>query len=165
MAITIFNPRYFNKKKNTADVKRFVWSHGYWNLKVGEIKKFPDEVGEAMLRLMEFLIEVTPKNLKKIKAEAEVKEFGCDQCDFETSLKIALINHQKTHTKEESAELEGIATATPTGTFKRKQTTKELSIEEQEGIPKGEGIDKDGVAWVGMGVEDEQDSAFVPRMK
>jgi hypothetical protein len=169
MAITIYNPKYYKNSNtgertvNEAHVKRFVWSHGNWDLKVGEMKKFSDDVGQAMLRLIPFLVEVTSKNVKEIKKEAEDKAFKCDTCQFETNVKVALMNHEKTHVKEVTEEIEGVQEAVPTSTFKVTKRSK-MTIEEEEGVPKGDGVDQDGVAWVGQGVEVDQSSGFTPRL-
>lgn len=171
MAITLYNPKYFknmagDRVENTADVKRFVWSHAYWNLKVGEIKKFPDEVGRNMIRLIEFLVEVTPKNIAQIKREKEAKVFKCDKCDFETDTRISLLGHSRKHTGEEeqSEELKDVEEATPQGNFKSVASRKKLTIEEEEGIPKGESTDNDGVPWYGAGTETDNEAGFVSRM-
>lgn len=171
MAITIFNPKYFKKilgetVENTAEVKRFVWSHAYWNLKVGEMKKFPDEVGKAMLRLMEFLIEVTDKNIKDIKKELEQKLFKCDKCDFETDTRISLLGHSRKHMNEvvNNEDMKVVQDAVPQGTFKKQVSGKKLSIEDEEGIPAGETTDSDGVPWVGAGLQEEGKSGFSPKL-
>ena len=160
MAIALYNPRTYTgnrgKVENTTDVKRFVWSHAYWDLKVGETKKFPDEVAKAMLSHCEFLIEATPKNIAKIKEEQLEKKFKCDQCAFQTDYKMALVTHQKTHgvDADKAKELEDIETAQPSGKFQPPQG-KKLTIEEQEGIPKS-GKDQHGVEWYGEGVETDR---------
>ena len=164
MSTIVYNPKFLtvNNRKvlNTADVKNFIWSHARWFLKAGEMKKFPDDVGAAMLRQMEFLIEVNKLNHEKIKKEVEEKKFKCDKCDFETNTKIAFISHFKTHGSENSLEsTEGIEEATPIGEYRG--TTKEIKNPEGD-IPAGgtkfnPTEDRDGVGWYGGGVERDTD--------
>lgn len=160
MSTIVYNPKFLtvNGKKqiNTEDVKRFIWSHASWSLKAGEMKKFPEDVGIAMLRQIGFLVEVKKDNYDKIKAEVEEKKFKCDQCPFETNTKIAFINHFKTHEKTEALEnTDGIEDAQPIGEYRG--TTKTVQNPE-EGIPQGgtkfnPNEDRDGVGWYGEGIE------------
>jgi len=160
MSVTIYNPKFMTvmgkKVINTADIKNFIWSHARWFLKAGEMKKFPDDVGTAMLRQIEFLIEVNKDNYEKIKAEVEEKKFKCDKCPFETNTKIAFISHFKTHEKSNELEnTDGIEEAVPVGEYRG--TTKVVQNPE-EGIPQGGTKfnpvnDKDGVGWYSPGLE------------
>lgn len=161
MSKALFNPKYLtvtDKDKNsrrvlnTADVINFVWSHARWNLKVGEIKKFPDDVADSMLRQISFLKEVTAKNIEAIRKERSEATFKCPDCEYETDTKVAYIQHSKNHgnTPENDKLLEGIEEAQPTGRFKSGAINRQ-NPEQLEGIPKGEGEDRDGVAWYGDG--------------
>jgi hypothetical protein len=160
MAKALYNPKYLTvngvKTLNTADVKRFVWDKATWQLNAGEIKKFPDSVGQAMLRHLEFLVEVTPENLKKIQGEISEKKFKCQDCEFGTDTKIAFLNHVKTHKKnvEEEKILDGIQEAAPTDRFevKRQPLRRRPTPEQSEGIPQA-GKDADGVEFYGGGLE------------
>lgn len=157
MAIALYNPKYQTvngaKTLNTADINRFVWSHAHWKLKAGEMKKFPDEVGRAMLKHLEFLIEVTPKNLKEIQNEIAEKKFKCQDCEFATDTKIAFLSHAKTHVRnsEETKILEGIEEASPEGTYQVKKQLRRQTPEQSEGIPQA-GKDGDQVEWYGEGL-------------
>jgi len=164
MAKSVYNPRYFTSENkrvvNEAHIKSFVWSHARWDLKVNEVKKFPDEVGEALLRTFEFLMEVTPKNIAEVRKMQEDKSFKCDSCSFETDTKIALAGHKKSHgVSEETSKLLGeIDEARPEGTYKGYAKEAKPSIEAQEGIPStvaGNVTDRDGVEWYGEGLEEE----------
>jgi len=160
MSTILYNPKFLTvmgkKTINTADVKAFVWSHARWSLKAGEMKKFPDDVGTAMAKQINFLILVDKDNYDKIKAEVEEKKFKCDKCDFETNTKIAYISHFRTHEKSNALEnTDGIEEAIPQGEYRG--TTKVVQNPE-EGIPSGGTKfnpidDKDGVGWYGEGVE------------
>jgi len=164
MSTIIYNPKFLTvggrKALNTTDVKNFIWSHARWSLKAGEMKKFPDDVGTAMLRQIEFLVEVNKLNHEKIKTEIEEKKFKCDKCDFETNTKIAFISHFKTHGSDNSLEnSEGIEDATPIGDYRG---TAKVVQNPEEGIPQGGTKfnpvnDKDGVGWYDGGLE--RDSA------
>lgn len=161
-ARALYNPRYLEsegrKTINNADISRFMWSHAAWFLKVNEVKKFPDEVADAMLRHFEFLMEVTPKNIGKVKKMQEEKQFKCPQegCPFETDTKIALAGHMKSHgiSKETEEFLAGIDEAAPKGSYKEDKP-KILTPEQVEGIPEGDGKDADGVEFYGPGFEKE----------
>jgi len=159
MSTVIYNPKFLTvngrKTLNTADIKNFIWSHASWFLKAGEMKKFPDDVGEAMLRQIDFLIEVDKTNHERIKKEVEEKKFKCDKCDFETNTKIAFVNHFATHGKENQIEdMEGIEDAQPVGEYREAKQVQNP----EEGIPKGGTkfqpvVDKDGVGWYEPGLE------------
>lgn len=159
MSIVIYNPKFLtqNGRKviNTTDVRGFIWSHARWSLLAGEMKKFPEDVGGAMLKHIEFLVEVTKENFDKIKAEVEEKKFKCDKCDFETNTKIALISHYRTHEKTSALDdTAGIEDASPQGEYRPVQEVKNT----EEGIPKGGTKfnpvnDRDGVGWYGDGME------------
>ncbi len=167
MAIALYNPKFVvsggKKVQNSADVKRFVWSHAYWDLKVNEMKKFPDEVGHALLRQCEFLVEVTPKNLKEVKDQMAEKKFQCPDCVFATDTKIALFGHMKgVHgaTEEQNKEFSEVGEAEPTGTFHGPTGRKgRPTPEEQSGVPstaEGSVKDSDGVVWYDKGEERDE---------
>jgi hypothetical protein len=165
MSTIIYNPKFITvlgrKTVNVSDVKNFVWSHARWSLKTGEMKKFPDDVGAAMLRQINFLIEVTKDNYDKIKAEVEEKKFKCENCDFETNTKIAFISHAKTHEKTNKLDnSDDIEEAAPIGEYRG---TSQTVNNPEEGIPSGGTRfnpvnDKDGVGWYGGGVERDSDN-------
>lgn len=164
MAIALYNPKYLESKgsriENTANVDRFVWSHAVWNLKVNEIKKFPDEVARGMLKNIPFLVEVTPKNVEKIKKEQAVKAFKCPECSFETDYKMALSGHMKSHKKsgEHEQMLSGIEEAAPTRSY-RNYKPKPVTPEQKEGIPdtsQGPAQDADGVEFYGGGLQTDE---------
>lgn len=117
-----------------------------------------------MLRLMEFLVEVTSKNIKDIKSEMVAKLFKCDRCDFETDTNISLLGHSRKHKDEvENTDLQEVTEAVPQGNFKsRAGNSRKMSIEEEEGVGADGKTDSDGTVWVGKGVE-EDSSGFVPR--
>ena len=159
MSISIYNPKFLTvngrKTLNTTDVKNFIWSHGKWFLKAGEMKKFSDDVGGALLRHIEFLVEVTAKNYEQIKKEVEEKAFKCDKCAFETGTKIAYFGHYQTHEKEEKVDLdipEAEAKEEFFGTGKRVVQNPEGNIP-QGGTKRNPVEDKDGVGWYGEGFE------------
>lgn len=159
MAITIYNPKFLTvggkKVVNTEDVKNFIWSHAKWNLEAGKMMKFPDDVAEAMLKHIGFLVRVTKENQTTIKAEVEEKKFKCEKCDFETNTKIAFMSHYKTHEKSTDVDDLDVEEAKPIGEYRANTPV----IQNPEGdIPKGGTkynpiTDKDGVGWYGEGVE------------
>ena len=165
MSKALYNPKYVtlggSKKINTTDVKRFVWSHAFWNLKVNEIKKFSDDVGEAMLRHMEFLVEVTPKNIEEIKKIQAEHQFHCSECTFTTDTKVAFFGHVKSHglTEEHTKMLGEIEEAQPSKKFYGINKSRKLTPEEQEGLPdtsSGPAKDKDGIEFYGGGLEEDK---------
>lgn len=159
MSTIIYNPKFVmvngRKTLNTTDVKRFIWSHASWELKAGQMMKFPDDVGAAMLNHMEFLIEVKKDNYDKIKAEIEEKKFKCDKCDFETNTKIAYLSHFKTHEKSDQLDsTEGIDEARPVGEYRGIVEKQNPEGEIPKGGTKFNPVnDKDGVGWYEPGLE------------
>lgn len=156
MSIAVYNPKYYErltkqgkvKERNKANIKGFVWSHARWDLKVNELKKFPNDVAEALLRHAGFLIKVDHKNIKKVREEIKEKEYKCKYCGFETTDRIKLMNHVKNEhklSKEDKDMLEGIDRAKAGGEYfgpagKPKGGISPKDIERQEGISKKEGF-------------------------
>jgi len=144
MAIIVYNPKYFKTgdtvTNNTADIKGFVWSHARWDLKVNEMKKFPDEVGEALLRHAEFLVKVDYSNVKEIKEQMLEKAYKCKHCEFSSTDRIILMNHVRREHKlgeEDKNVLEEITEAKPEGQYwgaAKNPGIKPQDIERQEGI-------------------------------
>jgi len=163
MAIAVYNPKYYirgtEKVKNEADIKGFVWSHARWDLKVNELKKFPDDVAEALLRNADFLVKVDHKNIKEVREEITEKEYKCKYCSFETTDRVKLMNHVKDEhklSKEDKEMLEGVGNAQAEreywGAAKNKKPSgiTPAQIEQQEGISKekgfyGPGYEKDSL--------------------
>ena len=164
MATIVYNPKFLTvngrKTLNTADIKNFIWSHARWFLKAGEMKKFPDDVGAAMLRQIEFLVEVKKDNYQKIKEEIEEKKFTCDKCEFKTDTKIAFLGHYRTHEKtDELTDTSGIAEAQPIGEYRGTVEKKDPERDIPQGGTKFNPIDdKDGVGWYGGGMERDSES-------
>lgn len=167
MSKALFNPKYIESKGsktlNTANVDRFVWSHASWSLKVNEVKKFPDEVAQAMLRQVSFLIEVTPKNIAEIRKMQEEKRFKCEECGFETDTRLALSGHRRSHgaTPESEKFMSEIEEANPNRTYKEYKAPEKIVMtpEAGAGVPDtsgGEVKDKDGVDWYGPGQETDK---------
>ena len=159
MAKALYNP------KDGALIKGFVWSHARWDLKINEMKKFPDDVGAALLKHFEFLVEVTPKNVKKIEDGITAKDFKCPNCESSFTSRIALTGHTRTHALSEAEKtmLDGIPEAESKGEYKKPTKPGIMSPSETEGIPKGGTLqspsaDKDGVPWYGAGDEDDKPS-------
>ncbi len=167
MAKALYNPKYLEvngrKTINSTNVRRFIWSHAIWSLKVNEVKKFPDEVGAAMLRNLGFLVEVTPKNIEEIKKIMAEHQFHCPECTFTTDTKVAFVSHVKSHgiTEEHTKMLGEIEDAQPRKKYFGIKKQKSLSPEEQEGLPDtslGSAKDKDGVEFYGGGLEEDDRS-------
>ena len=121
------------------------------------MKKFPDDVGRALLKHIGFLVEVTSKNIDKIKTMMADKKYKCEHCEFTTDTKIAFISHMRTHGKGEDEEvLKDIGEANPSRKYEGYKKPKSAPVIETEvGIPPKEGPqkDKDGVEWYGEGIE------------
>lgn len=157
-SIALYNPKYLEvngrRTINTAHVLRFIWDKAAWNLKAGELKKFPYEVGINMLKNIEFLEEVTPKNIEKIKKLMAEASFKCNEegCVFETDEKKAFISHSKTHgnTPENDKLLREIDEARPVKKY-RNFSPGSTDPGAADGIPQGEGEDRDGISWYGDG--------------
>jgi len=165
--IALYNPKVIKYGEkitaNEASIKNFVWSHARWSLAVNELKKFPDEVGEAMLKHFQFLVRVTKGNHEKIETERKEKKFKCEYCEFETNTKVAFISHVNSHkeSRTNQAYLDEIEDASAKGDYKGAKK-KILTPDEQEGIPGGgtkrePKNDKDGVGWYGSGLTKDSD--------
>lgn len=166
MSIALYNPKFIEteggkKIPNTANVERFIWDKASWQLKVNQMANFTDSVGQAMLKHIDFLIEVTPKNIDEIKKMMEVKAFKCEICGEEFGIKLALAGHMRSHEKDGSGKpvMEGIDEARPTNKFKGFSKTPGIMTPEQmEGIPdtsNGSVKDRDGVEFYGEGLQSD----------
>jgi len=167
MAKALYNPKYLElggqKIPNTASVNGFVWSHARWNLKVNEMKKFPDEVANAMLKHCSFLVEVDKENIEKVKDIIKEKKYKCKYCDFEVDLKMAFMNHMKKHENEQESGpdfLGDVEEASPSQIYQPTRKQQQVLPDQKEGIPIGgtkytPKVDGDGVGWYGEGLEDD----------
>ena len=79
--------------QNGATIKGFVYKKKVYNLAVGERKQFDDEVGNALLNHYEFL--------KEAKGEGK---YNCKYGDYSSDFKVAVIQHEKSHTEEPKVE-------------------------------------------------------------
>lgn len=119
-----------------ADIKGFLLNKRLYELKVGEKKGFEDDVGEALRKTYPFLEEV--------KVEGK---FVCKFGDYANDLKVAVVAHEKGH--KEGVEVEqGKEFITPQEIV----DAEKKALFDQEGIPVGDGEDKDGVPWYGEGL-------------
>ena len=102
-------------------------------------------LAEALVTTYPFLQIVTPAQAQQIKETAEkpIGEFKCDQCDFSSDTKIALIGHQRSHKPEEIIPDIPVAEV--------------VKAEEVKEEPKSAEIPDDlkGLDWYGSGVKED----------
>lgn len=118
-------------------------------LKVGEQKAFKDDLAKALLENYPFLEEV--------KLEGK---YVCKYGDYANDKQIAVLGHQRGHKGEPIVE-EGKEFITP----QERQDAEKKARFSPEGIPEGEGVDKDGVAWYGEGLTTDDEFMSVRRGK
>ena len=139
MPVVIYNA------KGNIPIRNFTWSRAKWNLGSNRIMKFPDEVGEALLKTYPFLERVTPDTIQDIKVKMEEKKFKCEVCGFETNTPIALLGHQRKHKATEGdSKLLEVEEAKPDGNYiaplSEKRTITPGSIEAGAGISSKDGF-------------------------
>lgn len=145
MAVAIYNA------KGNIPIRNFTWSRAKWNLGSNKIMKFPDEVGEALLKTYPFLERVTLENIQDIKKRMVENKFKCDVCGYETTARIALLQHKKKHVtlEEDKQFIDTFDEAKPEGDYTPPPQNKPIT---PEGIEKGLGIsEKSG--FYGKGLE------------
>ena len=82
--IWIYDKLYFSEKTQEE-------------FKAGDVIDIDDKVGEFLLNACGFLRKVGAEKAKEIVAENAKEKFKCDKCGFETTSKIGLIGHKRTH--------------------------------------------------------------------
>ena len=161
MAVIIYNPKTFNG--NPSAPVAFLFDKKLWKVGVNEVIKFPKHIADEMLDRYGFLEKVAPEGLADLQKRMKDKEFKCDYCESEFDSEKALNLHKMRKHKlseENEVALKSIPEAIAEETSFSKATPK-LSPENQEGIPTGNKIDKDGVEWYGPG--EESDTGFIKK--
>lgn len=139
--IVIKNP------ENGAPIKNFLYQKKMYSLGVGDQRGFEDVLATNLLDTYAFL--------EKVDTEGK---FVCKFGDFISDKHIAVIGHERGH-KEEPAEPPTFVTP------QEIQDAEKRALYDQEGIPQSEGVDKDGVAWYGEGLETDTDMSSTYRRK
>ena len=130
----------------------------------GEVKQYDDVIANIIKEEFGFIQEVTLERAKQLLEKPREKELKCENCDYSTDTKIALIAHSKKHANEAKAqeELAGIPTAnnrklaeSPNGSILTKIVPGVVSSESED-IQNG--IDEDGVVWYGEGRKEHRES-------
>lgn len=68
---------------------------------VDSLRKFENqEVGKALLKLYDFLKEVTADEAKAYIEDKKKRAFKCKECEFATNVEIALKGHSRKHEAE-----------------------------------------------------------------
>ena len=128
-------------------------------LAVGELAQFESALGEFMLKQWGFLTNVTPAEAQKILEKPKEAEFKCQYCDFVTDLKVALMNHAKTHKAEIAKAKEPAIDPTLVPVIEGKPIAgghvSGLSPTEEIAMQSGIKTDGDGVQWYGQRRTDE----------
>ncbi len=164
--VMIYNPKTFGKNnKSGSPITDFRWLGGKWQLGVNKIAKFIPEVASEMLKRFEFLTEVKPEDLKKIKVAMKSKTLTCEYCEYSSDSKKELHAHNlgKHKMSAENKELvDSVPDADAEIIVKHPLVQKDLSSEELEGIPDtkdlGEREFKDD--WYGKGIEKDIPSSM-----
>jgi len=143
-----------------------IYAKRTWKHEVNTLKKYPAELADYLLKKYGFLQKVHPDRLAEVK-QIMKKIYSCDieGCDYtaDTEEKVRLHKLGKHKlTKEKQEELDSIEDAIPDGELQPNKPEKELSIEEQEGIPDTKKGEKAG--WYGQGLEaDKIGSGMIKR--
>lgn len=136
----LFNP------KNGAIIKDFIYKFNKYftageEFIPGKIIKMEDDVADAIVNTFGFIQEQTPNEAKKIIEKVE-NEFNCDKCDFGTTTKAGLVNHEKTHAVEDDSD--GIPVVKKESALKADDTKKDLfaagEAEDRAAGLEGEGL-------------------------
>lgn len=130
----------------------------------GEIKQYEDAEADEILDVFTFIQEVTAEQAQKLMEKPREKELKCDQCDFSTDTKIALISHKKKHEKE--AKIAEETAGIPKASSEKLEEAPDGSPLVNPNAPvkaKGEEllpnvVDKDGVEWYGEGKKESRGS-------
>ena len=121
-------------------------------LPIGQMKPFPDEFADALIGVYDFLAE-----------ESQEGKFICKYGDYVSESQTGCNIHEKKHEKRIAAGEEKVSDnseefITPQEEIEAEKQ-KQIELVTQDGIPVGEGTDKDGVGWYGAGVEEELPTA------
>src|SRR3972149_4051139 len=131
-----------NSKEKGAPIKDFLFQKKMYALGLGETKTFDNPVANRLQQTYPWLEEV--------KLEGK---FTCKYGDYANDYKVAVIQHEKQHTEEPKTE-EGEEFVTPQEIADKERASR---LTDPEGIPYGEGVDKDGVPWYGEGLQTDDE--------
>jgi len=163
--IVIYNPRKFNKMPGAPINDIFLYKR--YQLGINEMAQFDDQVGMYLLKKYGFLRKVNPEEISKVKKEIESPLFTCEFCDAdfdsEQKLHAHMIGKHKL-SKEAQEQLDGVPVAQPIEVVGRGRSTRSLSPDEAEGIPADGVKDRDGVQWVGDGLQEDTLTDMRPRV-
>lgn len=118
------------------------------------LKEVDNLVAEDMHDRWEFVTIVSSSEAEKILENEKKEQFKCEECDFTTSERIGLEGHKRAkHKKEEVTGLD-IPKDSPVGVINAEDTSEAQSaLASDNEIPNG--VDRDGVTWMGEGLVEE----------
>lgn len=162
----LYNPKRFNGMPCVP--VRDVFMNKIYELKVNELKKFDPQVAKYLAGKFGFLQVILPEEVSRVKKTMEAGDYICEFCQAEFDTEKGLTMHKlgKHKMSEETKEaLDSVPSAEPVGEVKPRGKKKVLTPEEQLGIPSADGgYDKDGVEWVGAGLETDSASDMKVRI-
>ena len=138
---------------NGAPISHIVNKSEY-KIAVGETVPFTDEVGLVLKGIYGFLEEVdVPQN--------KLGKFKCPYCEFTSDVQLGVIGHMRSHKDKPQAQAEKVTEETvvepaqgkPVVSLEEQKRKEQEEIYSDPEIPKGEAKDRDGVEWVGQGLE------------
>lgn len=149
--VILYNPR------EGSDVTNFRWADSVWeDLKVNEMRAYPDYVADELLKRYGFLREVRPEDVSEIKELINSEIFDCPVrgCNYSTTDKKKLHGHmlgKHKMTDEAKKILKSVPKAEGKTVVRRGQ--KKMTPEQMEGIPNTKKGEVDG--WYGEGLEND----------
>lgn len=164
MDVILYNPRKFKKKPGIPvpnlfnpdkTQKPIILPIGtYEPMMPNELKRYPLEVGNEIIKRWGFVRKVKPEELEDVRAEMNKKEFVCDiaECGKEFDTQKALEMHRtRGHklSKEHQEQFNAIPVAKAKSPARKIDQTVNGVNYSPEGIPEGDVDD-----WYGPGEED-----------
>ena len=150
----LYNPKRFNGSPSVP--VKDVFMNKIYELKVNEMAQFDSQVAKYLTTKFGFLEVVSPEQVPAVKQKMEAGEYACEHCnevfDSEKKLQGHKLGKHKL-SEEHQAALDSVPLAQPVGEVRPRTRKRQISPEESEGIPGENQYDKDGVQWVGAGLE------------
>lgn len=152
--ILIYNPRMYNRRPS-VDVKQFSFNRTMVEgLPVNSMKRYPENVGEEMLRRWQFLRRIEPEQASAIMEDIKKEVVYCEFCDYYgTKKEVGMhINGKHKLSKEARELLNGVPAAQTSKIGTHKEASDKVPTpEELEGIPDTSRGEVDN--WYGKGLE------------
>ena len=125
-----------------------------YKIAVGETVPFTDEVGTVLKGIYGFLEEVP-------LPQDKLGRFKCPYCEFTSEVQVGVLGHMRSHKDKPQAPVEKVTEETkvepakgrPVVSLEEQRKKEQEEVYADSEIPQGNATDKDGVEWVGEGLE------------